>query len=280
MFDPLGLEGHDVSELLDSRNEEQARAVLREQVEFEGAKRTVTQRDRFEPKRNGVMFSKNKKTLDEFKQSKNVEETNQQYHHLAIEDPAKGEAYLTEKVIDEILMIGREGGDLGYAMFNRIVNGEKIKIKFDPSDTAYSESTHVGLNPDYYLWFRGGTPMMPSEAFSYEPAVILGHELGHHLIGLTDPFNVSIVENRLRKSFAENYNRVGFIRRTSYQGYALGLIEPTNSKGKKLHPKYPLNGAMTTPVGIAYVPASRWLEQNRKEQSSYENFMSTWGPKR
>jgi hypothetical protein len=108
-------------------------------------------------------------------------------------------------------MLRDEGGDLGTAMYNAANSkGEgafdlKVIHSVDSGGTSGikdgKNAGSVGFNMDEKSLITPEDILdAPADALSSSAAVTAGHEFGHAMIGLSDPMNVTAVENPLRES--------------------------------------------------------------------------------
>jgi hypothetical protein len=118
-----------------------------------------------------------------------------------------------------------KGGDLGKALYNAANSSGKDAVKLEVQhapgeipggqrEVRDKETGNIIQNPFISLDldeknFSSARTVPGEQKKSYEaqisadPAVIVGHELGHALVEAEDPENVTAVENPLRKSLEE-----------------------------------------------------------------------------
>ena len=116
------------------------------------------------------------------------------------------------------------GGYLGGALYNAIYDSSTTLpvLWGDTGAGGVLGTLALNRNDSMFLsWDQRTFSGMSGEMTQYA-AIVLGHEAGHALIGTSDPYNVSLVENALRTSFGEK-------PRTTYNNQSINQGRPDKS---------------------------------------------------
>jgi hypothetical protein len=171
------------------------------------------------------------------------------------------------KIADDLIQIGSQGGDLGLAMFRHSLSGGmSIRMDFD-LQVANAQGQTLNLNPSAY-----GYSGFTREDYSWGRGVFLSnaevvaHEMGHALLDLRDPFNVPLVQNRVARSFRAN-GLIG-LHRTTYSG-------------RPVFPAFDQPGYEWRGDNILHapwkVPFDEWWGKMRSGMRKVDEYLKEWG---
>ena len=200
-----------------------------------------------------------------------------------IEGSAQVETYIRNRIAEDLYILGTEGGEIGFAMINRLLNGQGPLdvVLTDWITHANRNENRIGLNPEARNWHRNQSGFDRKVGITTQTAqgpkggaTVIGHELGHLWMKLTDPFNVQHVENPIRES-------MGFNRRGIYSESKLGLYRDTSNQGfwdKIFNPQGDLVGDIINhEMKDQQVPASTWLSFDSRSEIRVNDFLKRWG---
>ena len=176
------------------------------------------------------------------------------------------------RVKDDIVLLGKRGGRLGFALFARLLceGGVTFQVGTDPNEkdggVSWTPSTGIiNLNTafQHYQYLNWPDREHLGE-FAEVGAVIISHELSHAFIGLREPFNVYVAENFVRRA-------MGRPERTSYQ-------RDTEDDPYKRKDGLGLVWSNDNPMGFPWsVSADAWYAEKRDSLVKVAKFIAEWG---
>lgn len=142
------------------------------------------------------------------------------------------------RVFDDLMLLGKKGGDLGQAILARtICGGLGVDINNDPDSKdnrdASTSGGRVRLNVAFpHYQYLSGIYEDLLGVYAESGAITLGHELGHAYIGLDDPFNMYVVDNPIRRALGrperQRYNPL-FNDHPRKRGDGFGIVWTSNA---------------------------------------------------
>jgi hypothetical protein len=172
------------------------------------------------------------------------------------------------QIVEDLIHIGKQGGDLGFALMARAAYGDKLNVNIiadinNRTSNAQWANGQLDLNAAYVQHYQYLSSYDRDFLGDYNDsgAITIAHELGHAFLGIKDPFNVYIIENPIRKAF-------GRPLRTSY------------NNNQEDDPRKRGNG-----TGLIWssmfdfpkeVSATFWLSEYISSQKARNDFIKKW----
>jgi len=197
----------------------------------------------------------------------------------------EGRKEFKERLVTDVIELGRSGGDLGFALFARTL-GEGLNVKVGDEATAKTGEGILRLNPKEPLYTKGLTDVLNEEWFASLPmeqklwqnsvawnsATIVAHEMGHAYVGIKDEaMTVTLVQNPIARAFQAG-GKTEMVR-TKYGGFPVWPHSRGEGKKAKMV-AYMTDDDLRMQVQVPY---ATWKQEFKKNKTLQRSFIQEWG---